>query len=255
MRTMVQKSARLMATGVVVALVVIYATLVGSISAAAQGETAELRLRLRRDFGFGSGSQMQGRFSLLVEDVDGLARVEFLIDDDLLGVDDEAPFRLQFNTDGYEQGWHNLRAIGYTDDGRALASNTLQRQFVAGNNSAYIVGGVVALAISLRVISYLVTRDRGGGKKRGYGIYGGAICPRCGRPFSRHWWAPNLLLGKLDRCPYCGKWHFSARATPQMLATAENFAEELDAEQNEKIAEPDAAEQLRRRLDHSRYAE
>ena len=119
--------------------------------------------------------------------------------------------------------------------------------------STYVVIAMVALALAFRVISYLVTREKGAGRNRSYGIYGGAICPRCGRPFSRHWWAPNLLAGKFDRCPHCGKWHFSTRATPQMLASAEQFAEELDAEDREKIAEPTTAQLLRRQLDDSRY--
>jgi len=38
-----------------------------------------------------------------------------------------------------------------------------------------------------------------------------------------------------------------------MLASAEEFAEELDAEDREKIAEPTTAELLRRQLDDSRY--
>lgn len=224
--------------------------------AATQSEEPELRLRLRRDFGYGAGAQIRGRFSLIVDGADDLQRVEFFIDDEVIGEDDEAPFRLQFNTGGYELGWHTLRVVGYTTDGRALTSNAFQRQFVTGSASTYIVIAVVALALGFRFISYLVTRDKGTERKKGYGMYGGAICPRCGRPFSRHWWAPNLIAGKLDRCPHCGKWHFSTRATPQMLASAERFAEELDAEEREAIDQPgetDEEEVLRKRLDESRY--
>lgn len=225
--------------------------------AAPQSQESELRLRLRRDFGYGAGAQIRGRFSMIVDEVDGLQRVEFLVDDEVIGADNEAPFRLQFNTSGYELGWHTLRAIGYTADGRELASNVFQRQFVTAGASTYIVVGIVALILGFRLISYLVTRQKGTEQKKVvYGMYGGAVCPRCGRPFSRHWWAPNLIAGKFDRCPHCGKWHFSTRATPQMLASAERFAEELDAEEQQMVAqlgEPDEEELLRKRLDESRY--
>lgn len=224
---------------------------------AAQSQESELRLRLRRDFGYGAGAQIRGRFSMLVDEIDGLERVEFLIDDEVIGNDNEAPFRLQFETGGYELGWHTLHAVGYTADGRELASNAFQRQFVTGSASTYIVVGVVVLILGFRFVSHLVTRQKGTEQKRRvYGMYGGAICPRCGRPFSRHWWAPNLIAGKLDRCPHCGKWHFSTRATPQMLASAEQFADELDAEEQEALeraGEPTEEEVLRKRLDESRF--
>lgn len=225
--------------------------------AAAQSQEADLRLRLRRDFGYGAGTQIRGRFSMIVDELDGLQRVEFLIDDEVVGNDSEAPFRLQFNTSGYELGWHTLRAVGFTVDGRELRSNVFQRQFVTGSASTYIVVAVVALILGFRLVSYLVTRNKATEQKKYvYGMYGGAICPRCGRPFSRHWWAPNLIAGKLDRCPHCGKWHFSTRATPQMLASAERFADELDAEEGDAVERPgkgDEEEQLRKRLDESRF--
>jgi hypothetical protein len=208
---------------------------------------------MRRDFGYGSGAQIQGRFSLLVDEHADLERVAFYIDDTLMGEDEEAPFRLQFNTSSYELGWHTLRAQGTTTDARQLSTNTIQRQFVSGSTSTYVIIAAVVLLLAFRVISHLVTRDKSPGNRPVYGIYGGAICPRCGRPFSRHWWAPNLLLGKLDRCPHCGKWHFSTRASPQMLQSAERFADELAAEQEPDVRGGDDEEMLRKRLDESRY--
>jgi len=220
---------------------------------AAQDDASAIRLRLRRDFGYGSGAQIQGRFSMIVDGAEDIERVTFYIDDQLIGEDVEAPFRLRFNTGDYDLGWHSLRSAGFTADGRELASNMLQRQFVSGSTSTYVVVAVVVLLLAFRLISYLVTRDKKQGAKKGYGIYGGAVCPRCGRPFSRHLWAPNLIAGKLDRCPHCGKWHFATRATPQMLASAERVADELDAEAGVDTREPDEDELLRKRLDESRF--
>lgn len=224
--------------------------------ARAQDDSAGLRLRLRRDFGYGSGAQIQGRFSLIVDGTEELAHVTFFIDDAPIGEDQEAPFRLVFNTGGYDLGWHTLHAVGRTSDGRELTSNTLQRQFVSGNSSLIIVVAVVLLVVGFRTVSHFVTRDKTSGAKKGYGMYGGAICPRCGRPFSRHWWAPNLIAGKFDRCPSCGKWHFSTRATPQMLASAERFAHELDAEAEQEVTVDEGRHgeaSLHKRLEESRY--
>lgn len=138
---------------------------------------------------------------------------------------------------------------------QALVLNALQSQSVSGNSRALIIVGVVLLVIALRVVSHSVTREKETSGKRGYGIYGGAICPRCGRPFSRHWWAPNLIAGKLDRCTHCGKWHFSTRATPQMLASAEESAGELDDEQMTEFADEKDEARRRKRLDESRFDE
>lgn len=56
-----------------------------------------------------------------------------------------------------------------------------------------------------------------------YGLLGAAVCRRCGKPFGRRWWAPNVLVGKLQRCPHCGAWSIVRRATPEELARAESF--------------------------------
>lgn len=214
-----------------------------------------LELGLSRDLGYGSGAQIQGRFSYRVSAPDNVVRVEFLLDGEVIGEDAEPPFRLQFSTGDYELGWHELSAIGYTDTGAVLRSNALQRQFVPSQTGLYIVGAVVLLAVGFRVISHLLTRDRSSGKPGGYGMYGGAVCKHCGRPFSRHWWSPGLLVGRLERCPHCGKWSLTQPASPQMLASAEAFARELDQEADNEVDDVDEgeAERLKRQLEESRF--
>jgi hypothetical protein len=160
---------------------------------------------------------------------------------------------LQLSTGNHEPGWHSMRAVTIVGEGRALATNSLQRQSVSGDSSLIIVVIIVLLVVAFRVVSHLVTRDKAKSGKGGYGIYGGAVCPRCGRPFSRHWWAPNLIAGKLDRCPHCGKWHISTRATPQMLDGAQAFADELDAGDSVEFPHEDEEARLRKRLDESRF--
>ena len=63
--------------------------------------------------------------------------------------------------------------------------------------------------------------------------------------------APNLLAGKLERCPHCGKWAIVPRAAPQVLQEAEDRLREGSLE-TETTSESEA-EKLRRMLDESKY--
>ncbi len=222
----------------------------------AQEEEPGITLRLSRDFGYGSGIEAQGRFSYRVEGPDDLVRVEFYMDDTLIGTDEEAPFRLQFDTGQYELGLHRMSAIGYTAGGQELASNIITREFVSaetGIRSAVLtLGGAILLVAVFSVLSYVLTR-RGGGS-RSYGIFGAAVCVRCGRPVPFHFASPGLLVGRLVRCPHCGKWQVRPRATPQQLAAAEAFERELD-EMDREVTPEEEAERRRRMIEESRYTD
>lgn len=225
----------------------------------------ELSLGLRRDFGYGMGIELQGALSLHVSGRDDLARVEFYMDDVLLGELTAAPFRWPFHTDNFPPGLHQLRAVGYPAEGGELHSNVITAKFLskaeADQKTTQIivpmVGGIFGLMALGFLLTFLASR-RGGplpapGAARNYGLAGGAICRRCGRPFARHLWAPNLITGKLERCPYCGKWSIVGRASADALAAAE--AAEL-AEGGEQPASPlSEEERLRRELENSRYQE
>ena len=116
-----------------------------------------------------------------------------------------------------------------------------------------IAGVVVALAIAIRLAVFLGGRGRGGGvanAQQGYGPAGGAICPKCGRPFARNLLSPNLLAGKLSRCPHCGKWSVVSRATPAALAAVEAAS---SASTPSPAADLSPEEKLRRQIDESRY--
>ena len=55
-----------------------------------------------------------------------------------------------------------------------------------------------------------------------YGPAGGAVCPRCELPFTRSYLAPNLMIGKLVRCPHCGKISVLPRANQDQIQRAED---------------------------------
>jgi len=226
---------------------------------AAQEDAPPLSLRLSRDFGYGSGMQVQGRFSYRVDAPDSVVRVEFLLDEEVIGEDGEAPFRLNFVTDNYAEGWHTLSARGYTAGGEQLVSNTVQRQFVPPQQTYTRIGAILLLVVAFVVARYLITRprgtDAGGRKRRGYGLLGGTVCPRCGRPFAFQFWSFNLIAGRFTRCPHCGKWSFLQRASPQVLAAAEAFERELEEEEQAEAPAVSGSEEerLRRQLDDSRF--
>lgn len=233
----------------------------GSVSAQEDGIT----LKIRKDFGYAWAGDIQGTFSMMVSGPDNLTRVEFLIDGDVIGEDMEAPFRLQFNTGNYVLGPHTLSAHGYTSDGSELDSNEIQTNFVtseegwasAGKFVIPILGVVFGVMLLSFVVPWLMSRGKPKstiplGAPRNYGIAGGTICPKCQRPFSRNLLSPNLMIGKLDRCPHCSKWSLVRRATSAQLAAAEAAELEIasDGEQTLTLSDQD---RLRRDLDESRY--
>jgi hypothetical protein len=181
-----------------------------------------------------------------------------------LGIDAEAPYRVDFNTDNYAPGFHTFTAEGETAAGQVLISNERRFELVTaaaswqalGNMMVPILIALGGLFVVILVFSLLQIRQTQKhpiplGVPRRYGLLGGAICPKCGRPFARHWWGLNAGLGKLDRCDHCGKWSV-VRALPlEQLRTAE--AAELQAAQGPGPTELSAEERLRRQLDESRY--
>jgi hypothetical protein len=233
--------------------------------ALAQSED-ELNLRLNRDFGYGSigGNQIQGTFSMHVTGPEDLAQVVFYLDDQVLGEDSQAPFSLRFVTDNYDLGVHSLQAIGTTGSGQELRSNIIRTEFVpAGEGTGMaikIVGvtfGVIAAGMG---IAFLFSNVLGKGKKtdlplgapRRYGALGGAICPKCSRPFAVHVYSIKLVLARFDRCPYCGKWSFIQRSSREELKRAEAAELEWASPGPEVPAEKKEADLLKG-LDDSRY--
>jgi len=218
-----------------------------------------LVLQLTRDWGYGGGKDIQGLFSLKASGPDDLRRVEFYLDETLLFTDTEPPFRFQFNTDNYPLGEHTLYAIGYTADGRQLHSRRIQVNFVTPETGWKTVGKIVGPILAFVVLAMLITTvapflgssrkaTLPAGAPRTYPL-GGGICPRCQRPFAFHLWGLNLLGGKFDRCPYCGRWSLVRRRSLEELRAAER------AELANAMTPPAESEEerLKRALDDSRY--
>lgn len=225
----------------------------------------ELQLRLKRNFGYSSGTgKIQGTFTLTATSSLDLSSVRFLIDGNLIAEVTEPPFQVRFNTGEYPLGVHLFEAIGNTREGREVRSNQIRVQFVTpeeGWQSALrIVIPILAVVGLAMVLSFglIMLTGRGGksqlppGAQRNYGFLGGAICPKCSRPFPLHLYGLNLLTRKLDRCPYCGKWSLVRPATLHELSLAEE-AEKQAAFGIRGTAPAGEDETLRKELEDSRY--
>ena len=224
-------------------------------------QSEELNLILSRDFGSsGFNGEIQGTFSLKASGPANLERVQFFLDETLLGEDTEAPFAIQFVTDNYPIGAHIFSAVGYIADGKQLKSQTISALFVSkeeGNTAALkmivpilaVVFGAMAIAAITTMINVRKGKKLLAGATRSY-TFGGGICPKCKRPFGFQLFSMNMTVGKLVPCPHCGKWSIVKRASMIDLHAAEQA--DLDAEKVQ-ISEASEKEKLRKELDDSRY--
>ncbi|MGD0575023.1 MAG: Ig-like domain-containing protein [Anaerolineales bacterium] len=242
-------------------------TALGLVFPARADGNGTLILSLSRDFGYSSGSgQIQGTFTLHATGPGDLSLVDFMIDGVTIAEVTHAPFQLQFNTDGFAPGKHSLSAVGYTSGGQELQSAEIQAEFVtasqASRGTLQVVIPILAVILLAVLGSALISVLASGGRKaslpagaeRNYGLRGGAICPRCGRPFVLGLLSPHLLFFKLARCPYCGRFGLVRRASPNELRQAESA--ELDSgKSSPPIPDEGEEEKLRRELDESRYRE
>ncbi len=90
------------------------------------------------------------------------------------------------------------------------------------------------------------------GAPRDYGIIGGAVCPKCGHPFSLALFSLKLGLdARLARCESCGKWSVVRRSSPDELRAAEL----AEAQPSQPIREKSEEEKLKDLVDQSRFTD
>jgi hypothetical protein len=228
--------------------------------AAAQEAEETLVLDFNRDFGYGGfGGEIQGRFSLKVRAPDDIDRVAYYIDDELVFEGFEPPFKWQFNTASFPEGRHTFSAVGYKADGTEVRAESFTRVFLSPDSAWGKTTGMVVpilVIVGIATLAGIAGPMLLGRKKKHvpgvYGVAGGAVCPRCRFPFSRGVMAPNMVVGKLVRCPHCGKISIRPRASTAELAAAE---ERYAADSEGTIEAPDEGEKLRRMIEESRFDE
>ena len=206
------------------------------------------------------GADIQGQIAVSASGPQNVASVDFFMDGKAMGTANQAPFRLVFDTNSYPAGKHALTATGRTTDGVDVNSAPLDVNILSAAQANQML---VRILVPVLVLVLLVTvlgaggsswlASRGGrrpGLPQSYGLSGGAICPKCSRPFALSPLNMNMVTGKLVRCPYCGRWSIVRRASREALAAAA-AAETTGAQPS--IAEPTPEEKLRKQIEESRY--
>ena len=223
-------------------------------------QSESLTLKLNRDFGYGGfNGDIQGRFSMKVTNNPSgqeLVSVTYFIDDQEMATLTESPFHLQFNTDIFDPGWHTLSAQGTLADGTLIGSNQFKREFVekgkAWDSMKNIVIPVLAISVLLAIVGPILSAKQNKNFELGvYGVKGGAVCKKCHLPFARNMWSPNMGLGKLEKCPHCGKRQITMPASSEKLRAAEElYRSENDLNFTSTESEED---KLKKMIENSKF--
>jgi hypothetical protein len=237
-------------------LVIFFLSFFGSYKAYSQ--TEELVLILNRDFGYGGiNNDIQGLYSMKVSGPADLIMVEFFIDNQSIGQVTKLPFNLQFNTDNYPLGEHELFAMGKTSAIKEYSSNVIRSNFVPASEGIKIALPILlvvfgSILVSL-IVPVLLTRGKiqalPFGTERKY-KFGGGICSKCQRPFAFPIFNMQLGFSRFTRCPYCGKWSLVRNVSMDKLRAAEK-AELVWIKPDEPLDQEEDG--LHKNLDDTRY--
>ena len=189
-------------------------------------------LRIIRDWGYGNGPDINGRMSLSIKGEQAQIRqVTFFMDGEVMSTITAEPFKLQFDTNNYDPGVHRMTAEVKTTSGETYSTNALVSNFVekgAASQSMLkillLIGGITVVGIGSQFLMQRNADKKTGFGENGrvqYGVFGGAVCPNCGQPFSRSLFGINLVAMRFERCPHCGKFVPAKRATSEQLVAAE----------------------------------
>ncbi len=211
-------------------ILLVMAVLLIPVTAFAAQDGTRLQLGLIRNFGYGGLGKIQGNFTLKISNPPAeLSEVRFYIDGELLESVETEPFNFKFHTSAFDDGEREMSAEGTLADGTILESNHISKVFLSSDQAwgetqnliGPILIGTAVLTLLGVGVPLLASKNKNFilGK---YGPAGGVVCPRCELPFSRSAFSPNLLVGKLVRCPHCGKVSILPRASSASLQEAES---------------------------------
>ena len=220
-------------------------------------QSSSFTIKLNRDFGYGGfNGDIQGRFSLKVTSDEDLSSVTYFIDDQEMATLTSPPFRLQFVTDTFDPGWHTISAQGTFSDGTIIQSNEVKREFVAKDATWDKMKGILipVLGITLLIsigFPLISARNKKNFELGVYGIKGGAVCKKCQLPFTRSYFAPNMVIGKLEKCPHCGKMQITISASTQNLESAEKRY--ASSNQGSEITQENEEDKLKKMIENSKF--
>jgi hypothetical protein len=226
---------------------------------------SDYKMTVVRTFGYSLGGQIYGSFRLSVLGGEqNIQQVVFLMDGQPIGMVAQAPFQINIQTEDYPLGTHTLGAEVTSLDGTVQPVNGGTYDFISNQQQwsgvfkiVGVIFGILALVVAIGFLfTYLTTgkwvKELPLGAERSYGIQGGGVCSRCGRPFAFHWWGMNLIGSKFDRCDYCGKWGSVKRLPLDELRTAEQ-AEKPTELQHPSSAGKTEQEKTKELLDDSKF--
>lgn len=261
--------------GLAIVLVISCLGIAGFTSVQAQGgttstnncDTSAITLNVQRTFGYSSGNEIKGNFYLSVNaQKDCLAKVEFLLDGQPISTVSQAPFGFGFVTTDYPYGNHTLAARVTTTAGATFTTPERTFVFATSEQESQTVKRIVVPLVALVIVAILLStvlpmillRKRSPnniepGTARQYGISGGTICPRCGRPFPLHMFAPHFAFYKFDRCDNCGKWSMVKPMSMDVLRAAEK-AEIKETEVQLPNQEKRDEDELKKMIDDTRFS-
>ncbi|HSN94403.1 MAG TPA: hypothetical protein VLR89_05010 [Anaerolineaceae bacterium] len=225
---------------------------------------SDFTISLQRSFGYGGfGNDIQGYFQIKLKGpLEDVASVTYTLDGEPMGTVTESPFKLDFNTDDFRPGERYLGAMVKLTDGDEVTAQVVQVRILSKEGASQSIFKILiplfALIGGAALISSLVAgranRSHPGQKQDYNGIYGGAVCPKCGHPFARSILGVNVGFFRLERCPNCGKWISSHRATPAELEAAEEAeAEKYRIASGEKPNQSEGEKPDEKAIDDSRF--
>lgn len=210
-------------------------------------------LKLTRNFGYGSGSDIQGNMSLYLDgEMGSVARVVFYMDDEVMTEVTQEPFKIAFTTDNYQPGVHKMKADVITTDGNVTPAGPIVYNFLSAADSGKSITRILVLVAGISLAAggiswFISSRQKGGAVVTG-GMHGLAVCNRCGKTFPRSFFGMNLVVGKFERCPHCGKWQITRRASPLEIEWANEQTRPEEAQVIPEKPEKD-------NLDESRFVD
>jgi len=159
-----------------------------------------VELRINRDNGTQIGERIKGKFSARIRDAEGIVKVEFYLDGELVLSDEEDPFRWDFHTSDYPDGVHTIKAIAYFSDG-GTTELAVAREFTTnfGQWWTLFIWGTILFVAGLSLFAIWVTnreRKQPQGKTR---------CPQCGTVFDRQWSPMHMGDALRNTCPTCAR--------------------------------------------------
>jgi len=244
-------------------LFLILAVLFAMSYSAVLGQDSPFSLKLTRDWGYGNGADINGRMSLAVKgDLENIQEVIFFLDNETLATVTESPFKVQFDTNTFDPGLHTLTAEVKTKTGETYTTSGLVANFLDKNTAnqstlktMLLVGGIILASLAVQLLMRKNADKNPKVDENGqiqYGVFGGAVCPNCGQPFSRSFFGINLLAMRLERCPHCGKLVQARRATPSQLTSAQLQSRPESAALSQARSK---AEEIKDSYDDSKYTD